>query len=41
MAVNRLHDRDVRRLNRRVGWLIVATLLVLYLVAIVGVITLN
>jgi hypothetical protein len=34
-------DPEVRRQNRRVGLLIVAFLVVLYLIAIVGVLVLN
>jgi hypothetical protein len=33
--------RDIRRQNRRVGLIIVASLVVLYLIAIVGVLVLN
>lgn len=41
MAVKRLQERNIRQQNRRLGWLIVALLLVLYLLAIFGVLTLN
>ena len=41
MAVKGLQERDIRQRNRRLGWLIVAMLLVLYLLAIFGVLTLN
>jgi hypothetical protein len=34
-------DRDVRQQNRRVGFIIVALLALLYLIAIVGVLVLN
>jgi hypothetical protein len=41
MATNRLSDPDVRQQNRRLGLIIVASLIVLYLLAIVGVVVLN
>jgi hypothetical protein len=34
-------ERDVRQQNRRVGLIIVASLVLLYLIAIVGVLVLN
>ncbi len=34
-------DRDVRQQNRRVGFMIVAFLVLLHLIAIVGVLVLN
>jgi hypothetical protein len=34
-------DRDIRRQNRRLGLIIVASLIALYLLAIIGVVVLN
>jgi hypothetical protein len=34
-------DREVRQQNRRVGLIIIASLVLLYLIAIVGVLVLN
>jgi hypothetical protein len=39
--INMVRDRDVRQQNRRVGLIIVAGLVLLYLIAIVGVLVLN
>jgi hypothetical protein len=36
-----VHDRDVRQQNRRLGLTIVVSLVMLYLIAIVGVLVLN
>jgi hypothetical protein len=36
-----VNDRDVRQQNRRVGFIIVALLVLLHLIAIVGVLVLN
>jgi hypothetical protein len=36
-----LSGRDVRQQNRRLGLIIVASLVVLYIIAIVGVVVLN
>jgi hypothetical protein len=34
-------DAELRQQNRRLGWLLVACLVLLYLIAIVGVLVLN
>jgi hypothetical protein len=39
--MNMVSDRDVRQQNRRVGFIIAAFLVLLYLIAIVGVLVLN
>jgi hypothetical protein len=36
-----MSDRDVRQQNRRVGLIITASLVLLYLIAIIGVLVLN
>jgi hypothetical protein len=36
-----MSDRDVRQQNRRVGLIIIASLVLLYLIAIIGVLVLN
>ena len=41
MPLNMLSERDVRQQNRRLGLIIVASLVVLYIIAIVGVVVLN
>jgi type II secretory pathway pseudopilin PulG len=41
MPLNMLSERDVRQQNRRLGLTIVASLVVLYIIAIVGVVVLN
>jgi hypothetical protein len=39
--IDMVSDREVRQQNRRLGWLIVAALGLLYLIAIIGVLVLN
>jgi hypothetical protein len=41
MPLNMLSERNVRQQNRRLGLIIVASLVVLYIIAIVGVVVLN
>ena len=41
MSFNMLSERNVRQQNRRLGLIIVASLVVLYIIAIVGVVVLN
>jgi hypothetical protein len=41
MPLNMLSERDIRQQNRRLGLIIVASLVVLYIIAIVGVVVLN
>jgi hypothetical protein len=41
MSLNMLSERNVRQQNRRLGLIIVASLVVLYIIAIVGVVVLN
>jgi len=41
MPLNMLSEREVRQQNRRLGLIIVASLVVLYIIAIVGVVVLN
>jgi len=38
---NKVSNRDVQQQNRRIGFILVAFLVLLYLIAIVGVLVLN